>query len=202
MDHEFHIRFTLSDVLKLLVSPVVVVFIFCMFALPWDSKDAPAWVPAVGSIGAIAAAVWIAKRESARGRAEKLVQAHEYMTKAENVAAYAVATISQASEYIVKGASQPAMLEYHRSLLELSLRDLEAIHFTQLDAQKVADGFLALKRATYLASNTIRARLADGAPFDGYQVMQWKTHACSHYDQIGEGIVEFVGQHPAVQAVL
>lgn len=58
MNREFHIRFTLSDVLKLLLaSPVVVVFIFCMFALPWDSKDAPAWVQAIGSIVAIVIAI-------------------------------------------------------------------------------------------------------------------------------------------------
>lgn len=57
MDREFHIRFTLSDVLKLVMaSPVVVVLVYCLLALPWESNNAPAWVQAFGSIAAIIAA--------------------------------------------------------------------------------------------------------------------------------------------------
>lgn len=53
-DREFHIRFTLADVGKLLCfSPLLIGLVYLLICLPWSSVNAPAWVQAVGSVGAI-----------------------------------------------------------------------------------------------------------------------------------------------------
>lgn len=62
-DREFHIRFNLADLLKgLCASPVVVVAAYGLICLPWDSNNAPLWVQAIGSVGAILVAVWVTDR--------------------------------------------------------------------------------------------------------------------------------------------
>lgn len=64
LDKEFHIRFTLSDVGKAICfSPVIVVLVYVLICLPWDSENAAGWVQAVGSIVAILAAIYIASHQ-------------------------------------------------------------------------------------------------------------------------------------------
>lgn len=61
-------------VLWLLFSPAVVLPLMWLWALPWDSPNAPAWVQAFGSIGAILVAVWVAssqERNQSRMRIEE-----------------------------------------------------------------------------------------------------------------------------------
>lgn len=58
---EFVIRFTLADIVKLLLlSPIAVLLFYGVISLPWGSANAPAWVQALGSIGAILVAAWAA----------------------------------------------------------------------------------------------------------------------------------------------
>ncbi|WP_165674714.1 hypothetical protein [Metapseudomonas otitidis] len=74
MDREFHFSFKLSDVFKLLMaSPVVVMFVYFLFTLPWDHANAPGWVQAVGAIisiwGAAFFPVWHLQKAEERRQA-------------------------------------------------------------------------------------------------------------------------------------
>ncbi|WP_395503074.1 hypothetical protein [Ectopseudomonas mendocina] len=61
LDKEFHIRFTLADVGKALCfSPILVVLVYVLICLPWESSNAAAWVQAIGSVLAIVVAVVVA----------------------------------------------------------------------------------------------------------------------------------------------
>lgn len=61
---EYIIRIKWADIAKgLAVSPFAVVLLFGLIYLPWDSPSAPAWVQAIGSIGAILGAYVIANRQ-------------------------------------------------------------------------------------------------------------------------------------------
>ncbi|WNF45848.1 hypothetical protein RHP75_15895 [Pseudomonas sp. SG20056] len=65
-DREFHIRFTLAQVAQvLLLSPLVLLPAWGLISLPWGGESAPAWVQAIGSVGAIAAALVIANHQHA-----------------------------------------------------------------------------------------------------------------------------------------
>jgi len=74
---EFHLRFTLADVGKLLAfSPVIVVIVYAIICLPWASEDAPGWVQAIGSIVAIIAAgcfpIWHSSLDHMRQQRSRL----------------------------------------------------------------------------------------------------------------------------------
>lgn len=69
LGREFHIRFTLSDLGKALCfSPVLIVLIYLLICLPWSSANAPAWVQALGSVGAILIAWFIGQQQLERER--------------------------------------------------------------------------------------------------------------------------------------
>lgn len=67
LDKEFHIRFTLVGVAKILLfSPFVIAPVCLLVLLPWGSSSAPAWVQAIGSVMAIIVGVRIASRQHDR----------------------------------------------------------------------------------------------------------------------------------------
>ncbi|QEY64961.1 hypothetical protein FXN65_23940 [Metapseudomonas lalkuanensis] len=70
--HEVTIRFRAGAILMwLLLSPAVVLPLLWLWTLPWDSPNAPSWVQAVGSVSAIAVAVWLPWHERNRRQAEE-----------------------------------------------------------------------------------------------------------------------------------
>ncbi len=70
--HEVTIRFRAGAILMwLLLSPAVVLPLLWLWTLPWDSPNAPSWVQAVGSVVAIAIAVWLPWHERNRRHAEE-----------------------------------------------------------------------------------------------------------------------------------
>lgn len=62
-----------------LLSPAAVLLGWWVYSWPWGSNNAPAWVQAIGSIGAILASVWVAR--FADRRTEQRQQISEEKTK-------------------------------------------------------------------------------------------------------------------------
>lgn len=88
--------------LFVLCPPMWVLVGLAIWAVPWDSPNAPAWVQAIGSIGAILIAVWVVNSEQrARERERKRKEAH-YMFKAYLTADY----ISKALEVVLDVAKK------------------------------------------------------------------------------------------------
>lgn len=159
-------------------------------------SDAAAWVQAIGSIGAILAAVILAQRAVDQSRQTNLMQGYDYMRKAYGVAAYASETIIGAGEYIGQGAPTEQMLKYHVSLLELSLEDMRAIDHTKLDDLQVAEAFLSLKRSINLTRSTIVSSLEGDHGFDGDQVRMWGKNAKSEVKEMSWKLIRYLSMHP------
>lgn len=55
---EFQVRFTLADVVRIILSPYFIVpAVVLVLVVPWGGEHAPAWVQAIGSLVGIAVAV-------------------------------------------------------------------------------------------------------------------------------------------------
>lgn len=140
MEREIVIRFRLSDVLKgLLASPVVVLAVYFLLTLPWDAEAAPGWVQAIGSIGAIAAALAVAelghRRERERNARERLLSEVQLTFVAERALAAAAdaveevcAAIARAKyspdDFSVIGAGLDNARQFGVVIRELMLRDI------------------------------------------------------------------------------
>lgn len=160
-------------------------------------KDMAAWVQAVGSIGAILAAVWISRRGVWQQKQDKLLDSYDYMNKSFSVATYASQVISGAGDYIVQGVPSKPMLEYHISLLDVALDDLKEVDYIRLEDTEVADAFLSVKRAVNLTKSTIEFTLrAKNGVFDSGQVSLWGPHAVSEADRMKDSMLQYVGNHP------
>lgn len=176
------------------LSPFAVLALFFIVR----ADGAAAWVQAVGSVGAIIAAIWISRMESERSRDDRLMDSYLYIEKAFSVAAYAVEAVKSAADYILLGQPSQDMLEYHMSLLDITASDLEEIEFTRLDNQMAAGAFLAIKRAVHLTRSTIHMRLRTLSAFDGMQVHGWKVNVENESEKMQQGIRSFLLQHPQV----
>lgn len=159
-------------------------------------QDAPAWVQAIGSIGAILAAVAIAQRGVIQQRHDRLLEGYEFMQKAFGVAAYAKQVIAAASQYILEGAPTEFMLRYHVSLLELSLEDLRGIDHARLDDPGVAESFLALKRNVNLTRSAILLRLESEEGFNVDQVSAWGPYSHDEISKMSGAMICYLARHP------
>lgn len=173
---------------------------FAMLALFFivGADGAAAWVQAVGSVGAIIAAIWISRMESERSRDDRLMDSYLYLEKAFSVAAYAIEAVKGAAGYILQGQPTVQMLEYHVSLLDITSADLDEIDFVRLDSQMTAGAFLAIKRAVNLTRSTILMRLRTSSDFDGMQVLSWRQNVDREIELMKQGIRNFLIQHPQV----
>ncbi|MBO1536573.1 hypothetical protein [Pseudomonas sp. OA65] len=159
-------------------------------------KDMAAWVQAIGSIGAILAAVAIARRGVWQQKKDKLLEGYGYMEKAHGVAAYAGEVIAGASRYILEGEPTPPMLKYHSNLLDISLEDLKEIGYARIDDSDVADAFLSLKRSVNLTRSAILVRLETNERFVVSQVALWGPNAHSEVKRMSGAMLRYLGRHP------
>lgn len=155
-----------------------------------------AWVQAIGSIGAILAAVAIARRGVLQQKEDKLFEGYGYMEKAFGVAAYASEVIVGASEYILQGEPSLPMLKYHSNLLEISVEDLTEIEYTRIDDLDVANAFLSLKRSVNLTRSAILLRLETNGRFDKNQVSGWGLNADREAKTMSAAMIRYLGRHP------
>lgn len=159
-------------------------------------KDAPAWVQAIGSIGAILAAILIAQRGVIQQRYDKQLESYEYMQKAFGVTAYATAVIEAAAQYVLDGVPTVRMLKYHVSLLELALEDLRGVDPIQLGDPAIAEAFLSLKRNANLTRSAIMVVIESGEAFNTDQVSKWGPYARSQTKAMSTGMVRYLSRHP------
>ena len=157
-----------------------------------------AWVQAIGSIGAILAAVLISQRGIRQLRQDRLADGFEYMQKAHFVAVNASVVVEAAAQYILQGMPAPVMLRYHQSLLDFSLEDLRGIDYAKLDSYGVATKFLNLKRSVNLTRVTIEARLEDRGIFDQGQVEQWGPNADREVKALQDEISRHLVRNPSL----
>ncbi|PMZ97612.1 MULTISPECIES: hypothetical protein [unclassified Pseudomonas] len=161
-----------------------------------STEGMTAWVQALGSIGAILAAVAIAQRGVSQQKEDKLFEGYDYMQKAYGVAVYASEVIVGASDYILEGAPTIPMLKYHSNLLEIALEDLKEIEYVRLDDSKVADAFLSLKRNVNLTRSAIQMRFEANEGFDARQVAAWGPYATSEVKKMSDAMIRYLGRHP------
>lgn len=141
LDKEFHIRFTLADVGKLLCfSPVVVVLAYVVICLPWNSVNAPAWVQAIGSIAAIVVAVMIANHQQVvamrRSKAEERQRAAGHAGRL----AFLVLEIERVMSDVVLSTHQPGVAQVDArtaDVLDVMLSRLNRNFDDDLDLDRV-----------------------------------------------------------------
>lgn len=161
-----------------------------------STESMSAWVQAIGSIGAILAAVAIARRGMMQQKEDKLFEGYGYMEKAFGVAAYASEVIAGASQYILQGVPTPPMLKYHSNLLEICLEDLKEIEYTRLEDLDVANAFLSLKRSVNLTRSAILLQLETNGGFAKSQVAAWGQNADREAKTMSAAIIRYLGRHP------
>lgn len=76
LPEEIKVNFAFNPRL-LLVSPVTVLLAVGVFFLPWGAETAPAWVQAIGSVGAIVAALLIANHQHAVAERQSKIAEHK-----------------------------------------------------------------------------------------------------------------------------
>lgn len=157
-----------------------------------------AWVQAIGSIGAILAAIVISQRGIRQVRQDRLADGFEYMQKAHFVAVNASVVVEAAAQYILQGKPASAMLRYHQSLLDFALEDLRGIDYAKLDSYGVATNFLSLKRSVNLTRITIEARLSDRGIFDSGQVERWGPNAVREIKALQDEISRHLVRNPSL----
>lgn len=185
----------------LLLSPLAVLLCWWVAGWSWDSAAAPAWVQAFGSIGAIIAAVWIARRGVLQQQAERLLDSYYYLEKAFRIALHGAEIISKATEDILEGPPSDATLDFHVAQLDVVLRDLEEVDSMLLEDPECADAFLCVRRYVSMARITIAAELKE-KDFDGYDVASWKDDAHMYVDRMAEGTKSFLERHPQIKGQL
>lgn len=162
-----------------------------------STEGMSAWVQAIGSIGAILAAVAIARRGVLQQKEDKLSEGYEYMEKAHGVAVYASEVIAGASRYILSvGMTSKPMLKYHSNLLEISLDDLKEIEYTRIYDTDVANAFLSFKRNVNLTRSAILLQLVTQERFNVSQVEAWELYAKSEVKNMGDAMIRYLDRHP------
>jgi hypothetical protein len=110
-------------------------------------KDAPAWVQAVGSVGAILIAVWVANRESNERRSTERDRENELLKKIYGVAKYATEVSVNTYSYIDQDRPEDDVVaKLLGSLRECELL-LKEVSFIQVPLSEVALGWLELRHA-------------------------------------------------------
>jgi hypothetical protein len=128
-------KFRVSFVIRpkhLLVSPLGVLAAIGLFYLPWGAESAPAWAQAVGSVAAIAAAIWISNRQQHQAAIERRRQNYRYMFRAFQVASNAVATMCTVLEDIQEGRLAPSNISYYKAVLGSSANELSQLSFKDM----------------------------------------------------------------------
>lgn len=104
------------------------------------TKDAAAWVQAVGSVAAIVAAIWISSWQQRKATIERQRQNYRYMFQAFQAASGSVATLVNVVEHIAAGELGHSDIAYYKAVLnaaenelvDFSSRDMVDVHFASV----------------------------------------------------------------------
>jgi hypothetical protein len=155
------------------------------------------WVQAIGSVGAICAAVVIFRFEGRRQFRKEIEEQYIYMDKVLKVAVYAVPAVQNAATSIL-GRQKREHVQYHYNMLGLVLKELELVDYTRIESIRAADGWLNIKRCVALALLAIETALKatpDGIPEVNARVDLWDSQTSAELEQISKGIIEFAEQY-------
>lgn len=144
---------------------IVGLFVTAFFKyLPSNSGEWASWVQAVGSIGAIVGAVWVASSQSADARREKqaaiFAVAHAAVEEARKIRSYL-----QASDPEVELSTS-----YHKSILESYFGALSSCPVYELHSPKAVTALLMLRDQFLFLRNSVETCLV--GPLTS---AQWRT---------------------------
>lgn len=197
-DREFHIRFTLADVGKALCfSPVLLVLVYLVICLPWGSKDAPSWVQAVGSIGAILAAIWISNDQSRRERQERFERDCRYMHKAFNTAFGGACSARALAGCLEACPNDFRSIELYLGQLKESVGDVERFSYAELLDIEFAETFMVHRRSLRFFVDEVGRYLSSG----NAEVLTGGAHLASSIEKNVDSLwtsLEAFAQHAGV----
>lgn len=171
MDREFNIRFKLSDVLKLLVmSPVVVVLVLWALSWPWSDNNAPAWVQAIGSIGAIGVAIWVGSAQARATDVERKRRGYHYIVMAYETAKSAQTTAIQFSNAIQQAPVKPSALYVYDEMHKYSCVELAQFSYASMTALDFAQSWTIHRRLMELIGKQISLYRSGDAPPQSFAV--------------------------------
>lgn len=143
--------------LFVLCPPMWVLVGLAIWAVPWDSPNAPAWVQAVGSIGAILIAVWVVQaQQRARENERKRKELH-YMVKAFYTADFIAGALEIVVEEAKKSPLGTAALKVYLERLEEAITEARDFHFSNMADHNFAMAWITFRRFLYI----LTALLAD-----------------------------------------
>lgn len=172
---EFRINFVVRP-WHLLISPLGALLAIGVLFLPWEAESAPAWVQAIGSIGAIAGAAWATRHSIESERAARVDQTKERLKVVtgalEEIAKRSAIRAGRLNDLHKEGKVTEREV-YARTIvdgLELDLRRVDQISLTDLPAasliKPLVNLVLSLELATSCAKRLLEDRvMADPQPF-------------------------------------
>lgn len=131
LPNEIPVSFKIKPKL-LLVSPLAVLAVIGLWHLPWGAATAPAWVQAIGSVGAILSAIWISSRQARQATLERQRQNYQYMFRAYQVASNAGATLLTVLDDLNEGKLSQSNVSYYRAVLGASIAELSAFNYCDM----------------------------------------------------------------------
>jgi len=160
LDRVVTVKFTWRTVVLVgLLSPATV---FVLWLLPWGSESAPAWVQAIGSIAAIAAAVMIANHQHVAAEMKMRDEAHQRSVgHAVRLCLFAY-EIEQILTPVVPDKWQPGIAGADEKLADVFERMLGRLNQNFDDDLNVERAELAYKLRVYLGGLIFTLRSTDG----------------------------------------
>lgn len=159
-DREFHIRFTLSQLVRvLLLSPLVLLPAWLLISLPWGSESAPGWAQAVGSITAVGVAIWISNQQAQLAGRERRERECVYMHKAFKTASVTSAAIRTAYIEILGDMKNYRAASIYLDQIRHSMEDMGRFSYAELVDMQFADLFEVVQRMTRIVISEIEELL-------------------------------------------
>lgn len=149
--------------LFVLCPPMWVLVGLATWAVPWDSPNAPAWVQAVGSIGAILIAVWVVQAQQRAHERERKRKELHYMVKAFLTADF----IASALEIVVVEAKKVPVctttLTVYLERLEEAIAEARDFHFSNMADHNFAIAWITFRRFLHILTALLVDQSKNGA---------------------------------------
>lgn len=147
----------------LVLSPAVVILGWWVFSWPWDSVSAPAWVQAVGSVGAVLAAIWVSDRQHRLERIDRLRREYHYMFKAFNVSVFTQQAVKAVVGCVSADPANLSVLRVYVGRLQEAYAEMALFAYPSIADQAFADNWISYKRTVSLLIEEMELHLA-GTP--------------------------------------
>lgn len=135
---------------------VIVLFVLCppmwalvglaLWGVPWDSPNAPAWVQAFGSIGAILIAVWVVRSEQRTRELERKRKEAHYMFKAFLTADYIAAALEAVVDTAQKVPPGTAVLLAYFERLKEAAGEIDDFNYSSMADHNFSTAWIAFRR--------------------------------------------------------